>query len=526
MADGDRADLAARLEAANLEIARLREANVRLREPHLAEVLDALAEGLQVVDRDWRYRYLNDAAVAHARAPRDALVGRTMMECFPGIERTPMFETLRLCMASREPASMENEFRYPDGTSGVFELRVRPVPAGIAVLSLDVTARRRAEDQLRHSQKMEAIGRLAGGVSHDFRNLLNAVKCFTVFATKTLADDHPARPDLDQVLDAVERGDALTRQLLSVAKRETRAPVTLDLGKVLADNARMLDRFLGSRIHVETLVEPELWRVRMDTSDFEQLVLNLGVNARDAMPDGGKLTLRASNATLHEPVATRKSGAVPAGDYVLFTVEDTGCGMPPEVIERAFEPFFTTKEEGKGTGLGLSICYGIVHGAGGHVWIYSEVGHGTKFRVYLPRDRTGLVAEAAAPPAPAPTPGGTETVLVVDDDPQIHRMVRRILGRLGYRIVEASNATQALELCRTSTVDLLLTDLVLDGASGVELVAAARAIRAGLPCVLMSGYSEDHVRSLGGVDDSIAVIPKPFEIQRLGEVMRKALGQR
>lgn len=344
-------------------------------------VLERLHEGFQILDHRWRYLYVNDAVVAHARRPRRALLGRSMLELYPGIEETPMFATLRRCMRQRVSAQVENRFVYPEGGSAWFELRIQPVPEGLAVLSIDVSERKALEARLRQSQRLDAAGRLAAGLAHDFGNLLSAITGACALALNR--DPEPGvRGDLELALSAGERASALVEQLMAFCRQRDVNPQPLDVRARVAAFAELLRRSIARRCAVEFTLEPTPL-VEMDGSAFEQVVLNLVVNAADAMPDGGPITVRTGDVLFEQETAFG-ADTLPAGRYAALTVSDTGTGMPPEVAARIFEPFYTTKGEGQGTGLGLSSGYGIVRQAGGAIAVCSEPGAGATFTVYLP----------------------------------------------------------------------------------------------------------------------------------------------
>jgi len=608
---------------------------------------DHLLEGCQVVDRDWRYVYVNDSLVAQSRRRREDLLGRTMMEAYPGIDQAPFFAQLRDCMEHRRPHRLENEFEFPDGPRVWFELRIEPVPEGVLVLSIDVDDRKRAdqrfralvesaphgifvqaegrfffvnaaacrlfgvadaaeligepvldafapedrdrvrerirrlneerqpvesveesivrrdgervplevsavpieyrgargalvfavdlserrrseqerarlEAQFRQAQKMEAVGRLAGGVAHDFNNLLTVILGYADEAVARLAAADPARADLLEIRRAGESAAALTRQLLAFSRQQVLAPAILDLNAVLAPLEGMLARLLGADVEVRLRLAPSLGRVEADANQLEQVVMNLAVNARDAMPDGGRLTIETADVELDDAYAEQHVGVEP-GPYVMLAISDDGCGMDAATRERLFEPFFTTKEGGRGTGLGLATVYGIVKQSGGHIWIYSEPGQGTTFRVYLPR------VEGAAPAprreAPAPAAGGGETVLVVEDQEALRQLLARLLTAAGYRVLTAANGVEALRAsaAHDGAVHLVLTDVVMPEMGGLELTASLRARHPGLRVLFMSGYTEEAVARHGVLDPARNFLGKPFTAADLARRVRELL---
>ena len=497
------------------------------------DVLDSLLEGCQVIDFDYRYIYVNDTVVAQGRQSREQMLGRTMVECYPGIDGTPMFSALGRCMTERKHDRMENEFTFPDGSTGWFELRFVPVPEGTCILSLDITAQKRTaatlartEDQLRHAQKMEAVGRLAGGVSHDFNNVLSVVLSYTALILSNLKSDDPLRADIEEIQKAGDRAADLTRQLLTFSRQQVVLPKVVDLNQIMAGMEKMLGRLLGADVEVTLLPAAHLGKVKADPGQVEQIVMNLAVNARDAMPSGGKLTIQTNNTELDEHYATEHLG-VTAGPYVMLAFTDTGIGMAPETQGQIFEPFFTTKEKGKGTGLGLSIVFGVVKQSGGHVWVYSEPGKGTTFKVYLPR--TDAKADVSPSQAPAAEGGrGSETILLVEDDEQVRAVARGILRRSGYTVLEAPGAGEALLVVEQygAKINLLVTDVVLPRMNGPQLAERVRISRPDIKVLFMSGYTDEAIIQHGILDSGVTFLQKPITPDALTRKVREALGPR
>ena len=395
---------------------------------------------------------------------------------------------------------------------------------GFLVVVEDVTVRVRAEEALRQAQKMEAIGHLTGGVAHDFNNLLQVISANLDLASGDAASNPRLSARLRNAEAAVERGSRLTAQLLAFARRQALEPRAVNLGRLVQEMTDMLRRALGERIEVESAVAGGLWNTFADPNQVQNAVLNLAINARDAMPDGGKLTIEISNAFLDDEYAATHA-EVGAGQYVMIAVSDTGTGMPPETIARAFEPFFTTKGEGQGTGLGLSQVYGFVKQSGGHVKIYSEVGEGTTVKIYLPRTRKAQ--ESAAVATDQALQGGDETILVVEDDTDVRSAVRDMLVDLGYEVLEAEHAHGALDVLRNGKrVDLLFSDVVMPGEVHTrEMARVAREINPDIKILFTSGYTQNAIVHNGRLDDDVFLLSKPYRKHDLARKLRSLLGE-
>jgi hypothetical protein len=392
-----------------------------------------------------------------------------------------------------------------------------------AVLALhDITERRELEDQLRQAQKLEAVGRLAGGIAHDFNNLLNVILGYGELILARMPVDDPVRDRLTEIRKAAERAATLTRQLLTFSRKQVVEPRVLDLNALLRDLEKMVHRLIGEDVEMVLALDPVLGRIRADPGQIEQVVMNLVINARDAMPEGGLLRIETAGAVLKTP-----PGAAPAdlrpGPYVVLRVSDSGTGMTPEVRARIFEPFFTTKEEGKGTGLGLATVYGIVRQSGGRIQVESEPGRGTCFTLLFPRVDAPIAGAARDDRGAAPR--GSETVLVVEDDERLRKMVEEALSAFGYTILAARDLGQALAIsgAHAGTIDLLLTDLVLPGGNGPEVAQRLRERRPGLKVLCMTGYTDDAVPRVGLLQPGTPILRKPFPITTLARKVREVL---
>jgi two-component system cell cycle sensor histidine kinase/response regulator CckA len=385
----------------------------------------------------------------------------------------------------------------------------------------DITNRKKVEEQLAHAQKLDSIGRLAGGIAHDFNNLLTAIMGFTELAAERVSADTEASGFLANTLHAGERATALTRQLLSFARRQVIEPRTIDINFLLFQLDKMLRRIIGENVDLVILPESPLWSVRADPSQVEQVIVNLAVNARDAMPEGGKLTIETRSVTLDEEYA-RQYAEVTPGEYVMLAVSDTGTGMTEEVKQHIFEPFFTTKDPGKGTGLGLATCYGIVKQSGGHLWFYSEPGYGTSFKVYLPRDPSEV---SVAVVNSTRLVGGTETILVAEDEDIVRDFAMRKLRDSGYNVLEASDGVEALAKARAyeGKIDLLLTDVVMPHMGGKALADRLSEERQGIKILYTSGYTDQAIIHSGSLDEGVTFMQKPYTSSSLTRKVRETL---
>jgi len=395
-------------------------------------------------------------------------------------------------------------------------------PHYVIAMAEDVTAQKLLEDQLRQSQKLEAIGRLAGGVAHDFNNMLTVIGGYTAFALEHSDDGSPLRSDLDEIHNATERAAQLTRQLLAFSRKQVLKPELLDLNAIVVELRSMLQPMIGEDIVMTIELDPALGRIEADPGQLHQVVMNLIVNARDAMPEGGALTIVTANADVPEEFG---DGSIAPGRYVTVTVRDAGEGIDETTLSQIFEPFFTTKDSDKGTGLGLSTVYGIVKQSGGYIVVESEVGVGSEFTIYLLRadDALQTVPEAAPAPAPVPPEAAGRTVLVVEDEDVVRGLVRTVLEGVGFKVLVARDGEEAFALAAKHHVDVLLSDLALPKLSGQEVVERLRASYPELKVVYMSGYSESGIFSEGVLPPGTAFLEKPFTFSELTEAVRKLL---
>ena len=426
-------------------------------------------------------------------------------------------------------ARSETHWKRKDGKSITVEISGRQVrdDAGkilyFEVIAEDVSHIRGVEHRLRHVQKMEAIGRLAGGIAHDFNNVLGVIVAYSEMLVEKLRDDSELFPLVSSISKAVERGGTLTRQLLAFSRQQVLQPQVISLGDHLESIREMLARVIGEDIKLSILRSHNDLRVKADPTQFEQVIMNLVVNARDAMPDGGRLSIETSGFEIDDEYCTRNPDARP-GLHAMIAVTDTGCGMGPEVLSRIFEPFFTTKEQGKGTGLGLATIYGIVKQSGGHITAYSEVGHGTTFKVYLPL--TEEEAEKANHPTPASvSPRGVETILLVEDEESLRSVTQEFLSNKGYQVIVAEDFNEALEVAGNGElhIHLLMTDVVLPGASGPKLAERLAASRPEMKVLFVSGYTADALVHRDMHREEFAFLSKPFSLNTLAQKIRTIL---
>jgi two-component system cell cycle sensor histidine kinase/response regulator CckA len=420
-----------------------------------------------------------------------------------------------------EPYAVNFRIRSRPGTVRWLRAIATPVQEGPALIwhgvIVDITEQRRLEEELLQAQKMESLGRLAGGVAHDFNNLLTLIRGYADVLASQLGGEDPRLEEVREIRHAADRGASLTRQLLALSRRQKLVAREVDLNELVRDLERMLRRVIGASIEIVTVTGPELGWVRADPGQLEQVLLNLAVNARDAMPRGGTLRLETARVQVPPGALDRSVRGVPAGDYVQLTVSDTGTGMDADVLAKAFEPFFTTKPPGEGTGLGLSTVYGIVQQSGGAITVESSPGQGTVFRLFFPR------VSAETPRAEEPSPAAREplpsrgTVLVVEDEERVRRLTCRILEHYGYGVVEAADGPQALDLLRQNSprVDALISDVVMPGMSGPDLAARARTERPDLPVLLLSGFTADELPGDVPQGSRQAFLQKPFSPEAL-----------
>lgn len=422
------------------------------------------------------------------------------------------------------------EWTRKDDLSTVVRVSGRAVSSGsdettFELFVEDVTERRALEQQLRQSQKMEAVGRLAGGIAHDFNNLLMVISGYSEFLLERLGPDPTLRSPAQEISSASERASSLTRQLLAFSRKQMLAPRILNLNSVVTENLKMLTRMIGEDIDLVMVPATDLSAVRADSGQIEQVIMNLAVNARDAMPSGGRMTIETANVTLDEEYA-RFHAPLKPGEYVMLSISDTGIGMDSETQSHIFEPFFTTKGP-KGTGLGLSTVYGIVKQSGGYIWVQSEMGKGTTFKIYLPRVATPgeTILPVQVPAKALKTEPGTETILLVEDEANLRYLCRQFLEKQGYKVIEAADGAVAMQIAvaHEGVIHLLLTDVIMPGMNGRELAQRVSEIRPNMRVLYMSGYTENVIGQNGTLDAGIKLLQKPFNLRDLKEMVREVL---
>jgi PAS domain S-box-containing protein len=495
----------------------------------LAMMIERMPAVLWTTDKELRYTSSMGAGLDSLGVKSGGLTGKTLAEYFETADgQHPSINAHWRALAGE---SLTYELHWQ---KRIFESHVRPLRGpdgeiiGVIGVALDITDRKQLADQLRQSQKLQAVGELAGGVAHDFNNLLMVVKGHAEMLLDRLpstpADrQSPARQNVEQIQQAAERAAGLTRQLLAFSRMQVLQPRVLDLNEVVAGMIQMVSRVIGANIELAFLPGANLGRVKADPSQIEQVALNLVVNARDAMPDGGRLTIETSNVQLDRDYATEHA-VVDPGPYVMLTVSDSGIGMDAATQARIFEPFFTTKSQGRGTGLGLATVYGVVKQSGGYVWVYSEVDHGTTFKVYLPMVQAPMEKKAPEKITSGHEPG-TETILFVEDEQSVRELVSEYLAARGYQVLDAADGVQALEIAAAhkGKIQLLITDVVMPRVSGREVAARLATTRPDLKVLYISGYTDDSVFRHGVLEGGMAFLQKPFNLKVLATKIREIL---
>lgn len=508
---------------------KLTEAALRSSEARFRALVNSMDDLVFTLDTELRHVEVYGRWLEKHGYSADYFLGRTVREVF-GPEKAGIHESACGLALKGESTTYEWEMAFPTEMRR-FQTSLSPLLdgvgriTGIVSVGRDLTEQRQLEAQFMQAQKMEAIGRLAGGVAHDFNNLLTAINGYNSLVLRKLHREDPLRGYLEEVRNAGDRAAALTSQLLAFSRKQILQPHILNLNQIIADLEKMLRRLIGEDIELQTALQDGLGSVKVDPGQAEQVIMNLAVNARDAMPQGGRLMIETKNIYLDEEYVSRHLSAS-TGPHVMLAVSDTGIGMDEETRRRIFEPFFTTKEKGKGTGLGLSTVYGIVRQSGGSIWVYSEVGKGTTFKIYLPKVDEGaedyhLSAESED------SPGGTETILLAEDDESVRSLVRTVLTAKGYCLLDAASGAEAMLACEhhAGPIHLLITDVVMPEMSGGDLARRAARLRPAMKVLFMSGYTENTVVHHGVLDEGIEFIAKPFSTDALARKVREVLDQ-
>jgi PAS domain S-box-containing protein len=507
----------------NITAERRAERALRRSEEKYRTLIEAARDAVFYISPDAKFTALNAAFEEITGWPREQWLGRRFTDLLHPDDVSLVVPHFERALQGERPPLLEFRVRFKSGAYGVVECIGTPQArqgriVGLLGIGRDITQRRHLEEQFRQAQKMEAVGRLAGGVAHDFNNMLTIINGYCELLLAQLPQEDPLRELITPIHDAGQRSSRLTRQLLTLSRRQILQPRAADLSENVRSVSTMLRRLLGEDVELVTASDQTLWLVEVDPGQFEQILLNLAVNARDAMPQGGKLTITTHNVKL-DPARAASHSSLPAGEYVLLTVADTGSGMDAETLTHVFEPFFTTKERGKGTGLGLATVYGIVQQSNGHIEVDSEPDGGTLFRIYFPRIAVTDPADRADAPQPR-AGGGTETILLVEDEPAIRQLFVVALTRAGYRVYEARNGQDAIRMFdqHGDAIDLLLTDMRMPYMGGAELAVHLRGRRRTLKLICISGYP-------GTLDPDLTLdcLAKPFSRDELLRKVREVL---
>ncbi len=493
---------------------------------HFEVILRSMEEGILEVTSQGRVIYCNPSAISLVGVPEEELLASNFFNLFHEADRERIKTLFSTMDPHRKVVNGEPPLRLNGKLVSLSLLPILDEDSQTAILLVnDVSERKEMEAKLLQAQKMEAIGRLAGGIAHDFNNILTVIKGYTQLSLIDLPMNDSLRKNLEEIQKATLKASTLTRQLLAISRHQVLDLKILDLNLLLKDMDKMFQRVIGEDIELVTVLGDHLGHIRADPGQIEQVLLNLTVNARDAMPSGGRLTIETSNRVIQK-ASIRNHGDIPPGRYVVLSVSDTGVGMTSEVKDRIFEPFFTTKEKGKGTGLGLSTVYGIVKQSGGDIRVESEVGKGTTFQIYFPQVEGPSEVEKEAL-AEMDLPSGNETILVVEDEEDVRKLAVKILGRQGFDALEASNAGEALLICEQwqEPIHLILIDVVMPQMSGPQLVNRLQRYRQGFEVLYMSGHPDDTVLHHGILKKGVNYIQKPFTAEELVRKVREVLNR-
>ena len=505
------------------------ETSVRQCEKRFEDLFENTKDILFTMDLEGNVTSVNKAAEEVMGWPRNEALQKNIKGLVAPEHAVLCGEVMRRIVSGEPLQHFEIAMLRKDGRKVLLEASARLIRSNgnkdcVQGIARDVTERRQLENMVRQSQKLEAIGRLSGGLAHDFNNLLCVINGHTELLTEALQPGDPSIRSVTQIRKAADSAAALTRQLLAFSRRQVFHPQVVDLNAIVTETERLLNRLIDEHIEFHTALDPALGRVMVDPVQVEQVIINLVLNARDAMPKGGKLTIETSNLDLEEDHDSKFS-QIPAGKYVVLALTDTGCGMSEETQSRIFEPFYTTKEMGKGTGLGLATVYGIVKQSGGFIWVYSEESRGTTFKVYLPRVASPLTK--GRPTRLSDISKGTETILVVEDAEPLRALTKEFLTACGYTVLDAANGDEAIQIAQSyaGTIDLLLTDVVMPRLGGKPLVEQMAQVRPHTRVLYMSGYPNDGIVQAGILANGVALLEKPFTRELLSDRVRQVLDE-
>ncbi|MFC1482490.1 ATP-binding protein [Myxococcota bacterium] len=507
------------------------ETDLHSKEEQYAQLFDKMINGFAlheiICDEagkpcDYRFLEANPAFELQTGLKRLEILGKTVKEVLPGIESSWIDRYGRVALTGE---AMNFTSHSGDLRRDYEVVAYSPSPGQFATIFTDITDRIRLERQLRQAQKMEAIGRLAGGIAHDFNNLLTTIIGHCDLLTSDINREDEEYQDLQEIRSAAKKATSLTRQLLTFSRREAQAPTALNINSVVQDVKGMMRRLIGEDVELNISLAPDIDPVLADPTQIEQIIMNLAINARDAMPEGGKLSIETANVEL-DTLYAEKHALVEPGPYVMLAVSDAGIGMDEQTQEKIFEPFFTTKGEHEGTGLGLATVYAIVKQSGGHIWVYSEEGHGTTFKVYLPRATGAAVTDSLRRAARSvENLYGTETILVVEDEPMVRKLAGRILRKQGYQVLAASDGQEAIHLVEQlqGPLHLLVTDVVLPGINGRVIAETIVSLRPEVKVIYVSGYTDNALNRHGVLEPGTVLVEKPFTPESLARKVREVL---
>ena len=486
----------------------------------LRETLENLIVGCQILDHELRYVYINSSAAKHGRKRKDELLGKKITEVFPGIEKTKVFQHIATCLRTGSPLRLDNEFYFADGSVGIFELSIQAVPEGVLIASVDVTQERELSNRLVQFQKLEAVGRLAGGVAHDFNNLLTVIKGHCDLLQAGIGPDQQ-RDSINAIRAAGQRAARLTRQLLSISKHAPVSAEVIDINEHLDKSREFIRSLLGEGNQLEMSLADELAVVRTDPAQFEQTIMNLVLNARDAMPGGGQLHISSENYSRSDHAEALVPEMQP-GNYVYLRIADTGHGMPPEVRARIFEPFYTTKDVGRGTGLGLAIVHSAIQQTGGYITVTSQPNQGSTFHLFYP----ACIAppKITVDPKVSPVSSKVYRILLVEDEDSVRKIVQLTLEKQGCQVIACDSPELALTRIQADcSIDLLVTDVVMPNMRGTDLARALRQSIPELQVLFMSGYADESIGLKSVLRASDDFLQKPFSPSELMLRVRKLL---